>query len=67
MSIDTEKKIVRTLIFPTRRKWMDEIHEVTGMKLAELRDVTTKWNHWRRLVKTVVTAQRVNSTRQQGR
>src|SRR6218665_1545775 len=23
-----------------RRKWMDEIHEVTGMKLAELRDVT---------------------------
>src|SRR6218665_3085395 len=24
-----------------RRKWMDEIHEVTGMKLAELRDVTT--------------------------
>ena len=25
-----------------RRKWMDEIHEVTGMKLAELRDVTTE-------------------------
>jgi len=24
-----------------RRKWMDEMHEVTGMKLAELRDVTT--------------------------
>jgi len=22
-----------------RRRWMDEIHEVTGMKLAELRDV----------------------------
>src|SRR6218665_2997803 len=22
-----------------RREWMDEIHEVTGMKLAELRDV----------------------------
>src|SRR6218665_93080 len=25
-----------------RRKWMDEIHEVTGMKLAELRDVTAE-------------------------
>src|SRR6218665_809811 len=25
-----------------RTKWMDEIHEVTGMKLAELRDVTTE-------------------------
>ena len=29
-----------------RRKWMDEIHEVTGIKQAELRDVTTerKWS-----------------------
>ena len=25
-----------------RRKLMDEIHEVNGMKLAELRDVTTE-------------------------
>jgi len=28
-----------------KRRWMDEIHEVTGftgMKLAELRDVTTE-------------------------
>jgi len=24
-----------------RRGWMDEIHEVTGMKLVELRDVMT--------------------------
>src|SRR6218665_3079807 len=36
-----------------RRKWMDEIHEVTGMKLAELRDVTTERKKWGRLVKTV--------------
>ena len=36
-----------------RRKWMDEIREVTGMKLAELRDVTTERKKWRRLVKTV--------------
>src|SRR6218665_1491306 len=37
----------------SRRKWMDETHEVIGMKLAELRDVTTERKHWRRLVKTV--------------
>ena len=36
-----------------RRKWMDEIHEVTGMKLVELRDVTTERKQWRKLVKTV--------------
>src|SRR6218665_2295359 len=36
-----------------RRKWMDEIHEVTGLKLAGLRDVTTERKKWRRLVKTV--------------
>jgi len=39
-----------------RRKWMDEIHEVTGMKLVELRDVTTERKQWRRLVKTVTRA-----------
>jgi len=32
---------------------MDEIHEVTGMKLAELRDVTTERKQWRRLAMTV--------------
>ena len=36
-----------------RRKWMAEIHEVTGMKLAELRAATTKRKQWRRLVKTL--------------
>jgi len=46
-----------------RRKWMDDIHEVTGMELVELRDVTTERKHWRRLVKTVARAQRVDSTR----
>src|SRR6218665_2192033 len=46
-----------------RRKWMDEIHEVTGMKLAELRDVTAKRKHWRRMVKTVARTRRVDSTR----
>jgi len=42
---------------------MDKIHEVTGMKLAELRDVTTERKQRRRLVKTVARAQRVDSTR----
>jgi len=42
---------------------MDEIHEVTGMKLTELRDVTTESKHWGRLVKMVTRAQRAHSTR----
>ena len=46
-----------------RRKWMDEIHEVTGMKLAELRDVMTERKQWRRMVNTVARAPRINSTR----
>src|SRR6218665_731998 len=46
-----------------RRKRMDEIHEVTGMKLAELRDVTAERRHWRRMVKTVARTRRVDSTR----
>ena len=47
----------------TKEKWMDEIHGVTGMKLAELRDVTTERKQWRRLVKPVARAPRVDSTR----
>jgi len=47
----------------SKEKWRDEIHEVIGMKLAELRDVTTERKHWRRLVKTVARTQRVDSTR----
>src|SRR6218665_956111 len=46
-----------------RRKWMDEIHEVTGMKLAELKDVKTERKIWRKMVKTIARAQRVESTR----
>ena len=40
---------------------MDERHEETGMKLAEVREVTTEKKHWRRLVKMVATAQRADS------
>jgi len=46
-----------------RRTWMDEIHEVTGMKLEELRDMTTERKHWRRLVKMATRAPRADSTR----
>src|SRR6218665_2810691 len=46
-----------------RRKWTDEIHEVAGIKLAELRDVTAERKHWRRMVKTVARTLRVDSTR----
>jgi len=42
---------------------MDEIHEVTGMKLTELRDVTAERKHWRRMVKTVARTRQVDSTR----
>jgi len=41
----------------------DEIHEVTGMKVAELRDLMTERKHWRRLVKNIPRAQRTDSTR----
>ena len=42
---------------------MDEIDEVTGMKLAELRDLTMERNICRKMVKTIARAQRVDSTR----
>src|SRR6218665_125289 len=34
------------------RRWMDEMHEVSGMKLVELRDMTTERKRWRRLIMT---------------
>jgi len=42
---------------------MDEIYEVTGMKLAELRDVTMERKIWRKMVKTIARTQRVDTTR----
>ena len=49
-----------------RRKWLDEIHEVTGMKLAELRVVRAERKQWRRLVMMVAIVPRTDSTRWQG-
>jgi len=42
---------------------MDEIHEVTGMKLAELRDVMTERKQWRRLAMMVTSFPGTDSTR----
>jgi len=46
-----------------RRRWMDEIHEVTGMKPAELRDMTTERKNWRRLAMMVARVPRTDSSR----
>ena len=46
----------------TRKKWMDEIHETTGMNLAELRDATAEREKWRILIRTVARVQRTDST-----
>ena len=42
---------------------MDEIQEVTGMKLEELRDVMTEREQWRRLVLMVARVPGTDSTR----
>ena len=42
---------------------MDEIHEVTGMKLTELRDVTTERKQWRKLAMMVAVVPETDSTR----
>jgi len=42
---------------------MDEINEVTGMKLAELRDMMTERKLWRGLAMTVARVPGTDSTR----
>ena len=42
---------------------MDEIHETTGMNLAELRDATVERTKWRSLIMTVARVQGTDSTR----
>ena len=46
-----------------RKRWMDTIHETTGMNLADLRDATVDRVKWRGLVVSVARTQRVDSTR----
>jgi len=42
---------------------MDEIHEVTGMKMVELRDMTTERKQWRRLAMMAARVPGTDSTR----
>ena len=42
---------------------MDEVHKVTGMKMAELRDVTTERKQWRRLAMMVARVPRTDGTK----
>ena len=46
-----------------RRRRMDETHEVTGMKIAELRDVMTERKQWRRLAMMVARVPGTDCTR----
>src|SRR5688572_18904550 len=46
-----------------RKRWMDTIHETTGMNLADLRDATVDRVKWRGLVKSVARTRRVDGTR----
>ena len=45
----------------SRRRWRDEIHEVTGMKLAEQRDMTTERKQRRRLAMMVAKFQELTA------
>ena len=42
---------------------MDEVHEVTGMKLTELRDETIERKYWKRLVMVVARVPGTDRTR----
>jgi len=46
-----------------RRRWMDEMHEVTEIKLVEQRDVTTDRKQWRRFAMMVTRVPGTDSTR----
>src|SRR5918994_3549374 len=46
-----------------RKRWMDMIHETTGMNLADLRDATMDRVKWRGPVMSVARTQRVDDTR----
>lgn len=45
------------------RRWMDAIHEITGMKQRELRDMMTEWKQLRRLALMLARVQGTDRTR----
>src|ERR1700733_6088333 len=46
-----------------RRRWMEEIHEATGMKLEHLREATRDRETWRALLTMIARTHRVDGTR----
>src|SRR6218665_1585702 len=49
-----------------RKRWMEEIHTMSGMNLAELRDAVEDLDLWRKLTITIAKALRPDSTTWQG-
>ena len=46
-----------------RKKWMEEIHTMSGMNLAELRDAVEVRDVWRKLTISIARTLRVEGTR----
>ena len=46
-----------------RKKWMDEIHERTGMNLAKLREATMERRQWRRYIMMIARVHGTECTR----
>src|SRR6218665_129992 len=46
-----------------RKKWMEEIHTMSGMNLGELRDVVEVRDVWRKLTISIARTLRVEGTR----
>jgi len=49
-----------------RKKSMEEIHTMSGMNLAELRDAVEDRDVWRKLTLSIARTLRVEGTREQG-
>ena len=47
----------------TKKKWMDEIHERTGMNLTELREATMERKQWRRYIMMIARVHGTEGTR----
>ena len=46
-----------------RRRWMEEIHKTTRMKLEKLKEATRDRERWRELLRMITRTQRVDGTR----
>ena len=46
-----------------RKRWMEEIHTMSGMNLAERRDAAEDRDVWRKLTMAIARTQRADSAR----